>query len=89
MQINAPFLCRLALCAAIGLLSGAALNQDEPPSQPFQAVHLINLPSAEAEKALVAAFADINAAIAKAGCPNLHISSNFTGQRGAQAGSNG
>jgi hypothetical protein len=45
-----------------------AQNQDAPPNQPFQAVHLINLRSADAEKAFMAALTDINAAIAKAGC---------------------
>jgi hypothetical protein len=69
MQKKAPFSIRLVLCAAIGLVSAAAQNEDVPPDQPFQAVHLINLTSAGEERALLAAFADINAAIAKAGCP--------------------
>jgi hypothetical protein len=58
----------LALALTFGLVSAAAQNQDPPPDQPFQTVHLINLRSADVEKAMVAALTDINAAIAKAGC---------------------
>src|SRR5215469_12271860 len=61
-------LVRLTFCAAAALVSALAQNDDMPPDQPFQAVHLINLPSAEAEKSLLAALTDINTAIAKAGC---------------------
>ena len=68
MKITAPLLVRLTLCAAIGLVSAVAQNDDPPPNQPFQTVHLINLRSADTEKAFVAALTDINAAIAKAGC---------------------
>jgi hypothetical protein len=68
MKIIGPLLPRLTLCFAIGLISAAAQNQDTPPNQPFQAVHLINLHSADTEKAIMAALTDINAAIAKAGC---------------------
>src|ERR1700693_5972693 len=59
---------RLMCCAAVVLASALAQNDDAPPDQPFQAVHLINVPSADAEKALLATLADINAAITKAGC---------------------
>jgi hypothetical protein len=55
-------------CTAVALASALAQNNDTPPDQPFQTVHLINVPSADAEKALLAALTDINAAIAKAGC---------------------
>jgi hypothetical protein len=68
MKMTAPFLLRLTFCAAIGLVSAVAQNQDPPPNQPFQTVHLINLRSADAQKAFLAALTDINAAIAKAGC---------------------
>jgi hypothetical protein len=68
MKTTAPFLLRLTICAAIGLVSAVAQNQDPPPNQPFQAVHLINLRSADEQKAFLAALTDINAAIAKAGC---------------------
>jgi hypothetical protein len=69
MKVTTRFLLRLTFCAAIGMISGVAQNQDPPPNQPFQAAHLINLRSADAEKAFLAAVTDINAAIAKAGCP--------------------
>ena len=59
---------RLMFCATAALVSALAQNNDMPPDQPFQAVHLINLPSAEAEKSLLAALTDLNTAIAKAGC---------------------
>jgi hypothetical protein len=56
---------RLAFCAGITLAT--ALAQDVP-SQPFQAVHLYNIKSAGAEKTILAALADYNQAIKKAGC---------------------
>jgi hypothetical protein len=54
---------------AIAALPAVAQNSDVPPDQPFQTVHLINMPSPEAEKTMLAAVTDLNAAIAKAGCP--------------------
>jgi hypothetical protein len=68
MKKTAFLLFRLAFCSAVGLVCTAAQNQDVPPDQPFQTVHLINVNSADAEKTLLAALTDINAAIAKAGC---------------------
>ena len=68
MKKAALLLFRLAFCSTLGLVFGGAQNQDVPPDQPFQAVHLINLPSADSEKAFLAALTDINAAIKKAGC---------------------
>lgn len=68
MKARASFTLRLLLGVLAGLMPAVAQNQDEPPNQPFQAVHLINVKSAEAEKALLAALTDINSAIAKAGC---------------------
>jgi hypothetical protein len=70
MKMTTPFLLRLIFCAAIGLVSAVAQNDDPPPNQPFQTVHLINLRSADEQKAFLAALTDINAAIAKAGCAN-------------------
>jgi hypothetical protein len=68
MRKTASVILRLTIGSVVGLAGLVAQNQDEPPKQPFQAVHLINLRTAEAEKALLAALTDINAAIAKAGC---------------------
>jgi hypothetical protein len=47
-----------------------AQEMPAPPSQPFQAVHLyhIDVPGPEAEKKMIDAYAEINKAIAKAGC---------------------
>jgi hypothetical protein len=61
--------CRLVFCAWVTLVTAPGQNNDVPPDQPFQAVHLINLKSADAEKTILAALTDINQAIAKAGCP--------------------
>ena len=69
MKKSASRVFRLAFCAAVGVASVMAQNDDVPPDQPFQAVHLINMPSADTAKVLLTAFTDINAAIAKAGCP--------------------
>src|SRR5262249_45256325 len=44
-----------------------AQNNDTPPNQPFQAIHLIKLEAGDADK-LAAALTDANAAIVKAGC---------------------
>ena len=68
MPKTASFLLGAALCVAGLLRPALAQNNDEPPNQPFQAVHLIKLPTDDAAKAFAAALADINAAIAKAGC---------------------
>jgi hypothetical protein len=68
MRKTASFTLRLVICATAVLGFAVAQNQDAPPDQPFQAVHLINVPSADAEKALLTALTDINAAMAKAGC---------------------
>ena len=75
----------LLFCATAALVSALAQNDDMPPDQPFQAVHLINLPSAEAEKSLLAALTDINTAIAKAGCANCgyHLWKVYGTQGGA------
>ena len=69
MNRSASLIIRFAFYATAGLASAMAQSEDLPPDQPFQAVHLINVPSADAEKQLLAALTDINAAIAKAGCP--------------------
>ena len=60
---------RLVLCAA--LTPGCVLGQDAPPLGPFQAVHMlrVDLQRADAEKTMLAAIAEMNKAIAKAGCP--------------------
>lgn len=68
MKKTASLIYRLAFGSTICLVCAVAQNQDMPPDQPFQTVHLINVPSADAEKALLATLTDINAAIAKAGC---------------------
>jgi hypothetical protein len=68
MKKRVTLIFRLAFCSAVGLICATAQNQDVPPDQPFQAVHLINVHSADTERALLAALTDINAAIAKAGC---------------------
>ena len=68
MKKTAFLIIRLAFCSAVGLVCTVAQNRDVPPDQPFQAVHLINVHSADTERALLAALTDINAAIAKAGC---------------------
>ena len=68
MKERAWFALRLAFCASMGLVSAAAQSLEMPPNEPFQAIHLINVRSANEEKALLAAMADINAAIARAGC---------------------
>ena len=58
----------LAFCAGLIVMTAMAQDLGLPPDQPFQAVHLISV-QPTAEKALLAAFADINMAIATAGCP--------------------
>ena len=68
MRRTKSFLLGAALCAAALLLPTLAQNNDEPPNQPFQAVHLIKIPTDDAAKAFAAALNDINAAITKAGC---------------------
>ncbi len=62
------FFLRLALC--IALAAGCLLSQDSPPAEPFQAVHLlwIDVQQPNAEKAVLAAIAELNQAIVKAGC---------------------
>ena len=59
---------RLALC--FGLAAAGAMAQDSPPVQPFQATHLlwIDLQQPNAEKTVLAAMAEMNKAIVKAGC---------------------
>jgi len=68
MLKTAPSLAFLFICVTAGLLPAVAQSQDTPPNQPFQAVHLIKVPSPDAEKSLLAALTDINKAIDKAGC---------------------
>ncbi len=65
MKPTVTLMFRVAFCAGMALVSAAAQNNDVPPDQPFQAVHLFNVPSADAEKALLTAINDINGAIAK------------------------
>jgi hypothetical protein len=68
MLKSAPHAATLFLCVTAGLLPAVAQNQDAPPTQPFQAVHLIKVASPDAEKSLLAALIDVNKAIAKGGC---------------------
>jgi hypothetical protein len=68
MRDRTPRLYRLVLCAAVTLGGVYAQNQDIP-NEPFQAVHLFHLKTPDSEKPLLAALADYNKAIAKAGCP--------------------
>ncbi len=60
----------LAVC--IALMATIAPAQDDAPIQPFQAVHLfsIDLQKPNAEKTVLAAIAEMNRAIIKAGCPD-------------------
>jgi len=60
---------KTALLLFAVVICAGAQNNDQPPAQPFQAVHLIKVTSPAGEKTLAAAMADMNAAIAKAGCP--------------------
>ena len=80
----APCAASLFICVTAGLLPAVAQNQDTPPNQPFQAVHLIKVPSPDAEKTLLAVLTDINKAIVKGGCPKCeyHLWKVF----GTQAG---
>ena len=71
MKNAVSLLQRLTLCAAFA--SGCLLAQaeDTPPLEAFQAVHLIRVdPTShpEAEKTMLAAIAEMNKAIVKAGC---------------------
>jgi hypothetical protein len=68
MKKIASLVFYLSFCAVVSLVPAIAQNEDMPPAQPFQAVHQINVPSADGEKALMTALTDINVAIAKAGC---------------------
>ena len=85
MRKSAPLHLRLAVCAAVCVVSVLAQNPDTPPDKPFETVHLINLPTAGDEKMMLAALVEINAAIGKAGCPkcSYHLYKVY----GAQAGS--
>lgn len=60
----------VALCALVG---SASLAQElaPPPEKPFKALHLFNLPSAEAEAKVLSVIADLNDAVAKAGHPKI------------------
>ena len=62
------FLARLSICAGITLSSALAQISLDVPDHPFQAVHLMNFKSADAEKTILAALVDYNEAIAK-NCP--------------------
>jgi hypothetical protein len=70
MTKTALFLLRYTAAAAVVLGCAVAQNDDPPPLKPFQTVHLINLASPDVEKKFSAALADMNEAIAKAGCKN-------------------
>ncbi|HZZ38301.1 MAG TPA: hypothetical protein VFE06_04155 [Acidobacteriaceae bacterium] len=59
---------RLLFCAGLTLSAALAQNMDVP-NEPFQAVHLMVLKSADAEAPIMTMMADFNRAIAKAGCP--------------------
>jgi len=64
---------KLALSVLLsGVLGGTVLAQQEaPPKEPFKAVHLVAFDSAADVAALQAALQDINAAVAKAGHPEI------------------
>src|SRR5580658_7378345 len=67
MKAPLPQLLRVAFCLAFGL-AGAIAQDNLPPNEPFQTVHLLTVTSPDGEKALLSAMADYNAAIVKAGC---------------------
>jgi hypothetical protein len=68
MKNMTAHLHRLVLCAT--LTAGCALAQGNPPVGPFQAVHMLRVDpqNAGAEKTMLAAIAEMNEEIAKAGC---------------------
>jgi hypothetical protein len=71
MKIAISLLQRLALCAAFASGCLLAQAQDAPPQEAFQAVHLIRVDTTShpaAEKTILAAIAEMNKAIVKAGC---------------------
>ncbi len=72
MSNRLHFFLRAVGCSGLILASAVAQNAKAPdtvPNEPFQAVHLISIPPS-GEKAVMADLADVNAAIAKAGCPS-------------------
>jgi hypothetical protein len=71
MKRSVSLLLRLSLSAVLGSVCLLVRAQDAPPQEAFQAVHLIKVDTAthpEAEKTMLAAIADMNKAIVKAGC---------------------
>ena len=64
----------LTLVFGLCVLVSAAVRAQEqppPPEKPFKALHLFNLPSAEAETKVLSVVADLNDAVAKAGHPKI------------------
>jgi hypothetical protein len=53
------------------LVLAAAVAQEAPPKDAFKAVHLVNVTSASDVAELQSMIADMNAAVAKAGYPNI------------------
>src|SRR5579859_7817916 len=71
MKNAISWLQRLTRCAAFASGCLLAQAQGTPPQEPFQAVHLIRVDTTshpEAERTMLAAIADMNKAIVKAGC---------------------
>lgn len=59
-------------CAVLFAALGASVLAQEPvPKEAFRSVHLVTLRSAADEAAVLAAFAEINAAVAEAGYPEI------------------
>jgi hypothetical protein len=76
------FVLPVALCAALGT---AVLAQEAPPKEAFKAVHLVTLTSEADVASLLGALDDMNAAVAKAGFPDIRY--RLYKVTGKQAGS--
>jgi hypothetical protein len=71
MKRSATLLHRLTFCAVLAAGRLLAQTQDTPPQEAFQAIHLIRVDTTNhpgAEKTMLAAIAEMNMAIVKAGC---------------------
>ena len=71
MKSFAMLLQRLIFCTVLAAGWLLAQGQDTPPQEAFQAIHLIRVDTANhpgAEKTMLAAIAEMNKAIVKAGC---------------------
>lgn len=70
MKISGVLVVLVALMVAFAVPGSAALAQGAPPSTAFKAVHLVTLNDAQAAT-LLTGLTDLNAAVAKAGHPEI------------------